>query len=140
MSIVLSAGLLDSIRRHGCADYPQECCGLLLGHAHGENRRVTELRRMGNSLDESRHRRYLISPDDMLGADKEARVRGLDILGVYHSHPDHPARPSEFDRDHALPWYSYIILNVNHGEPGDLASWRLREDRSSFEQEELIWE
>jgi len=79
----------------------------------------------------------LISPEDILEAEKEASASGLDIIGVYHSHPDHPARPSEFDRDNAVPWYSYVILSVAGGVPAELTSWRLREDRSGFGAETI---
>jgi proteasome lid subunit RPN8/RPN11 len=95
---------------------------------------------MGNSREDSRRNRYLISPRELLAADRDAQKRGLDILGIYHSHPDHPARPSEYDREHALPWYSYIIVSVNRGVAGDLASWNLRDDRSAFDREELSGE
>ena len=138
MSLVISAEHLERIRRHGCEDYPNECCGLLIGRIDNGNRLVTELLPMGNSREDfSKRNRYLISPIELLRADRDAQKRGLDILGIYHSHPDHPARPSEYDREHALPWYSYIIVSVNGGTAGDLASWNLRDDRSAFDREGL---
>jgi proteasome lid subunit RPN8/RPN11 len=97
-----------------------------------------DLRGAENSRADSRHKRYLISPRDFFEAEKEARKAGLDVIGVYHSHPDHPARPSEFDREHAFPWYSYIIVSVAQGEPRDLTSWTLREDRSAFDHEDVV--
>ena len=96
-----------------------------------------ELRAMENTREDSPRNRYLISSRELLEAEKTARARGLDIVGVYHSHPDHPARPSEFDREHAFPWYSYIIVSVHGGKPVDLASWTLRDDRSAFDAEDL---
>lgn len=138
MRISIAADLLGMIREHGRSDYPYECCGLLIGRTDGEVRNVTALSPIKNARTDSRHNRYLIAPEDMLKAEKDAREKGLDILGTYHSHPDHPARPSEFDRDHAFPWYSYIIVSVNEGKPGDLASWNLREDRAAFDQEEIV--
>jgi proteasome lid subunit RPN8/RPN11 len=92
---------------------------------------------MQNSREDSPERRYLIAPEDMLDAEKEARRLGIDIIGVYHSHPDHPARPSEFDREHAFPWYSYVIVSVQKGEPENLTAWVLKDDRSSFDHEDL---
>ncbi len=138
MSLSISDTLLARIREHGKGTYPHECCGLLLGRAAGEDKSVADLRPVDNAREDSRHNRYLIAPRDLLEAEKEARSLGLDVVGVYHSHPDHPARPSEFDREHAFPWYSYIILSVARGVPTDLASWTLREDRSTFDPEEVL--
>jgi proteasome lid subunit RPN8/RPN11 len=137
MSLKVPTLLLERIREHGRTAYPQECCGLLLGRANGSGKSVVELRPLENAREDSRHNRYLISPRDLLEAEKEARKLGLDVIGVYHSHPDHPARPSEFDREHAFPWYSYIIVSVTEGSPAELASWTLREDRSAFDPEEM---
>jgi len=138
MSLTISSALLRSIREHGRGAYPQECCGLLLGRANGDGKSVVDLRGAENSRGDSRHNRYLISPRNFFEAEKEARKAGLDVIGVYHSHPDHPARPSEFDREYAFPWYSYIIVSVAQGEPRDLTSWTLREDRSAFDHEDMV--
>ncbi len=138
MSLHISEVLLDRIREHGRSAYPHECCGLLLGQANGEGKSVLDLRPVANAREDSRHNRYLISPRDLLEAEREARRLGLDVIGVYHTHPDHPACPSEFDRENAFPWYSYIILSVAAGHPADLASWTLREDRSTFDREEMV--
>jgi proteasome lid subunit RPN8/RPN11 len=86
---------------------------------------------------ETEKNRFLIDPLDQLRVDKDARARGLDVVGYYHSHPDHPARPSAYDREHAWPWYSYVILSVERGNPRDLTSWVLAENRSFFAQEEV---
>jgi len=138
MSLTISSALLEGIREQGRVAYPQECCGLLLGRANGSGKSVVDLRGVENSREDARDNRYLISPSDLLEAEKEARKLGLDVIGVYHSHPDHPAHPSEFDREHAFPWYSYIIVSVAKGEPRDLTSWILREDRSAFDYEDLV--
>lgn len=138
MSLSISEPLLERIREQGRGAYPHECCGLLLGHANGSGKSVVDLRPVENAREDSRHNRYLISPRDLLEAEKEARKLKLDVIGVYHSHPDHPARPSEFDREHAFPWYSYIIVSVAKGSAADLASWTLREDRSAFDPEEVL--
>ncbi len=138
MSLEISRLLLTRIREHGKSAYPQECCGLLVGKGKKSSKSVINLKPVKNSREDSLENRYLISPQDLLAADKEARQSGLDIVGVYHSHPDHPARPSEFDREHAFPWYSYIIVSVAGGKPEDLTVWTLRDDRSAFDSEELL--
>jgi proteasome lid subunit RPN8/RPN11 len=137
MSLMISRELIESIREHGKKAYPNECCGVLLGRIENSRKSVVKLRPMENAREDSPQNRYLISSRDLLEAEKAARALGLDIVGVYHSHPDHPARPSEFDREHAFPWYSYIIVSVRGGEPLDLTSWTLRDDRSAFDAEDL---
>jgi proteasome lid subunit RPN8/RPN11 len=137
MSLMIAQELLESIREHGKRAYPNECCGVLLGRIENSGKAVVKLRPMENAREDSPRNRYLISPRDLLEAEKAARALGLDIVGVYHSHPDHPARPSEFDREHAFPWYSYIIVSVRRGEPLDLTSWTLRDDRTAFDAEDL---
>ncbi len=153
MTIQFKAELLDSIRSHGAREYPNECCGMLLGIADGvakevsqvvplrnlrhDSARAQELLPLVDPGRESERNRFLIDPLEQLRVEKEARARGLDVLGYYHSHPDHPARPSNYDREHAWPWYSYIILSVEQGEAREVASWVLSEDRSQFEPEAL---
>jgi proteasome lid subunit RPN8/RPN11 len=88
-----------------------------------------------NRRDDSPRNRFSITPEDFRAAERAAAERGLDLLGWYHSHPDHPARPSEFDREHAWPWYSYVIVSVDGGVPKDLTSWQLEDDRSKFQPE-----
>jgi proteasome lid subunit RPN8/RPN11 len=98
--LVLSPRHLQAIRRHAASSYPEECCGVLIGHA-GDGAAATLVERIlsvSNEREDSRHNRYVISPETILAAQKEARGLGLEIVGYYHSHPDHPARPSEFDR------------------------------------------
>jgi proteasome lid subunit RPN8/RPN11 len=134
-------------------DYPNECCGILLGKAKGVEKEVHEVVPLKNlRLDsaraqellplespgrESERNRFLIDPLEQLRVEKSARARNLDVLGYYHSHPDHPARPSEYDREHAWPWYSYIIVSVQKGEPKDMTSWVLSDDRSRFDSEAM---
>lgn len=112
--------------------YPREGCGLLLGRMAGEARLVLEARPARNAADSAARDRYLIEPEEVLRAEREARSAGLDLLGFYHSHPDHPASPSEFDRQHAWPWYVYLIVSVAAGRAGALRAWLLRDDRSGF--------
>ena len=145
----LAAQHVNAIRRHGEQDYPSECCGILLGHTDGGQKVVTEVVPLANlrhdperaqallpleELDrESERNRFLIDPRDQLRVEKDARARQLDVLGYYHSHPDHPARPSQYDREHAWPWYSYVILSVEQGAARELSCWVLAEDRSHFD-------
>jgi proteasome lid subunit RPN8/RPN11 len=131
--LALTRSTFDAIRAHGRATYPNECCGALLGR-DGE---ITATHALPNTTDEGPRRRFLVRPDDYREAERQATTRQLDLLGFYHSHPDHPARPSQFDLDHAWPSFSYIIVSVIGGEPGAMTSWRLREDRSAFEEEAL---
>ena len=140
MSIHIPKSLVEQINKHGEQDYPHECCGFLYGRVSGEERYITELRMQSNEREDSRENRFLISPDEFMQAERYARKTGLDMLGVYHSHPDHPAIPSEFDREHAWPWYTYLIVNVGKGKAGVLKGWQLREDRSSYNELELTIE
>ncbi len=135
----IANSLIDEIRQHGTRSYPNECCGALLGVASDDGAKQARAllpldnRRQGDAA----RTRFLVTADDFRWAEKEARGQGFDILGFYHSHPDHPARPSDFDREHALPWYSYIIVAVAHGEPQEATCWVLTDDRSRFLPEEL---
>jgi proteasome lid subunit RPN8/RPN11 len=133
MALVLNPGVTDAIRRHGSETYPNECCGALIGR----DGVVSSVFALPNTTEEGPRRRFLVRPDDYRQAEKEARSAGGDLLGFYHSHPDHPARPSQYDLDHAWPFFSYIIVSVRGGAPEDMTSWRLREDRSAFDQEDL---
>jgi proteasome lid subunit RPN8/RPN11 len=133
MALRLNGGVAEAIRRHGTETYPNECCGALIGR-EGE---VIATYALPNTTEEGPRRRFLVRPDDYRQAEKEARAAGGDLLGFYHSHPDHPARPSQYDLDHAWPFFSYIIVSVRAGAPEDMTSWRLREDRSTFDQEDL---
>ncbi len=128
---------LDAIKAHAEADYPHECGGLLLGHFAADNAKtVIETLPMNNTADiERRHDRVLIEPRALMLADKKARERGLDVIGYYHSHPDDEAVPSQFDLDHALPVWSYIIVSVRSGKAVDWNSWEMENDRSKFNKE-----
>ena len=137
MSIRLSDGHLTEILAHAKEDYPRECCGVLLGAATGDNKAVAAIRQLENVHEEGHERRYLISPESMFQIERDARSAGQNILGFYHSHPDHPAIPSEYDREWAWPWYSYIIVAVTNGEPGDVTCWTLEDDRGAFQAEAM---
>jgi proteasome lid subunit RPN8/RPN11 len=138
VSVEIDANVLREIHAHGEKAYPEEGAGLLLGSACGDRKRVTAIIRLGNAREDSaRHNRYLISPEDYLRAEEQAAQQGLDVLGVFHSHPDHPNRPSEFDRDWAWPWFSYVITSVVAGEAQGSRSWRLNHEREAFVEEEI---
>jgi proteasome lid subunit RPN8/RPN11 len=181
MSIELSREALQQIEEHGREDYPNECCGVLLGKDQDGRKIITGILRIKNSrpanenltaerpeimdllkqaykllqlsqdksdsmrdwlqradpIINSARNRFLIDPADFVASEREARKQGVDILGFYHSHPDHPARPSEFDREHAWPWYTYLILRVEKGLPQETTGWLLTEDHARFLPEEI---
>jgi len=150
LEVAISAELAEKIREHGVETYPYECCGALLGRDLGlaENavsekkslsvsREVLSLFPLVNRRDDSPRNRFSVTAEDVKDAEKTARAQGLEVIGWYHSHPDHPARPSDYDRDHAWPWYSYIIVSVHTGVPQDMTSWRLKDDRSGFLEEKI---
>ena len=127
-----------AIRKAGADAYPNECCGILLGGEDGDSHVVKSLRPIENARESGeQYHRFLITAEEMMQAELEARRLGLDIVGFYHSHPDHPAKPSDYDREHALPFYSYIILRVADGKPEQMTSWRLRPSREFFDSEPL---
>ena len=136
MTIRLTGVLVEEIRREGKLAYPAECCGVLGGRIVGDSKEVTRLVAMVNHRADDPHR-YLISPEDLLRTTGDLRRSDLEVLGYYHSHPDHPAVPSEFDSEHAWPWYSYIIVRVDQGRAAELTSWVLEEDCSAMRQESL---
>lgn len=137
LTVRIHPDLALRIERHGIETYPHECCGALLGRDSADEREIVELLPLLNSHENSPRNRFVVTPDDVRLAEKVARKKGLDLLGWYHSHPDAPARPSEFDREHAWPWYSYIIVSVQKGVPRDITSWRLRDDRSAYDPESI---
>jgi len=131
----MSHDVAERIRHHGAETFPYECCGALLGRDSEESREVLELFPLVNRRDDSPRNRFAVTADDVREAEKAASAHGLDVIGWYHSHPDHPARPSEFDREHAWPWYSYVIVSVMAGKPADMTSWRLNDDRQNYSPE-----
>jgi proteasome lid subunit RPN8/RPN11 len=128
---------MDQIRRHGEETYPHECCGFLLGSADDGLRRIVEIRGQPNERTDSRENRFLISPEQFRDAERHARKAGQQMVGIYHSHPDSPPRPSQYDRDHAWPWFGYIIVSVGAGRAGEARAWELREDRSGYDSVRL---
>jgi proteasome lid subunit RPN8/RPN11 len=128
-----------AIEEHGVATYPDECCGAMLGRLDAEERVLVRIEKLDNArtADRHAHNRFLITDSDYLRVERLATEEGLALLGFYHSHPDHPARPSGTDLANAFPWFSYVILAVAGGSPGDMTSWILAEDESGFLPEEI---
>jgi proteasome lid subunit RPN8/RPN11 len=135
--LVLKDELAQRIRAHGAESYPHECCGALLGTEGEEKREVLEVFALVNRREDSPRNRFSIAAEDFRAAEKAARERGLEVIGWYHSHPDHPALPSEYDREHAWPWYSYVIVSVVGREPQQMTCWRLADNRLRFEPEPM---
>ena len=109
----------------------------MLGRDDDSGREVVDLLPLENRRNDSPRNRFEVTPDDVRLAEKTAREKKIELIGWYHSHPDAPARPSEFDREHAWPWYSYIIVSVQKGEPRDTTSWRLHDDRAAYDAEKI---
>ena len=128
--LVITAEVDEAIRRHGQETYPHECCGALVGTERGVNAVVP----LPNTTEEGPRRRFLVRPSDYRQAETRARELGGELVGFYHSHPDHPARPSQYDLDHAWPNFAYVIVAVAAGRAGDMTVWWLKEDRSTFEE------
>ncbi len=131
--LTITADVDQAIRRHGRETYPHECCGALVGRgAH-----VTGIVALPNTTEEGPRRRFLVRPSDYREAERQASELGGELLGFYHSHPDHPARPSQYDLDHAWPTFAYVIVAVAAGTAGDMTVWYLKDDRSNFEEGSL---
>jgi proteasome lid subunit RPN8/RPN11 len=133
--LALSAQIREAIARHGAETYPHECCGALIGR----DGVVVEAFALPNTTEEGPRRRFLVRPNDYREAERRATESGSELLGFYHSHPDHPARPSQYDLDHAWPFFSYVIVSVRAGVAEEMTSWRLRDDRSAFDEEKLTY-
>ena len=134
----LTGEIEEKIRQAGTDAYPNECCGILFGSEADGSHIVKALKPIDNARESTeQYHRFLITAENMMQAELEARKLGLEIVGFYHSHPDHPAQPSDYDRDHALPFYSYIILRVAQGRPELMTSWQLQLSREAFDSEEL---
>jgi proteasome lid subunit RPN8/RPN11 len=131
--ITVTVAVDEAIRAHGQETYPHECCGALVG-ADG---RITATVPLPNVTDEGPRRRFRVSDKDYMMSERRAGELGGELLGFYHSHPDHPARPSQYDLDHAWPNFAYVIVAVAAGRAGDMTVWWLKDDRSNFEEGEL---
>ena len=129
----LSGDVAAAIRRHGEETFPHECCGGLVGK-NGDAFAAVPL---PNTTEEGPRRRFLVRPSDYRMAEQRATELGGELLGFYHSHPDHPARPSQYDLDHAWPTFAYVIVSVMAGQSALMTVWFLKDDRSTFEEGEL---
>ncbi len=139
MTLSILPELLDQIHAFGESSYPEEGAGLVLGTSKNNEKKAVRLLTFDNAREPgARHNRYLLTPQDFLHGEQQAAALGLDVIGVFHSHPDHPNQPSEFDREWAIPWLSYIITGVEAGKAVGSRSWLLREDRTQFDQEPLL--
>ena len=132
-ALAITPGVDAAIRAHGQDTHPHECCGALIGRGD----RVDAILALPNTTEEGPRRRFLVRPSDYREAERQASALGGQLLGFYHSHPDHPARPSQYDLDHAWPTFAYIIVAVAAASAGDLTVWYLKDDRSSFEEGSL---
>jgi len=131
--LVLDVGIAQAIRRHGEEAYPHECCGALVGR----NDSAAAVVALPNTTEEGPRRRFLVRPSDYRLAEQRAGELGAELLGFYHSHPDHPARPSQYDLDHAWPNFAYVIVSVAAGAAADMTVWWLKDDRTTFEKGDL---
>lgn len=138
--IKLASMQQDEIKAHGERDYPFECCGLLLGRFGADGlKECLEIYPISNAREEeARRNRFLIRPEELLRGEQAAARKGLDTLGFYHSHPDHPAVPSAYDLEHAWPVYSYVVVAIKAGGAEDLRSWEMQTDRSRFDKEKIL--
>ena len=148
-TLKMSTEIAQKIRQHGADTYPHECCGALLGRDGFDGtsatadsvqlpiREILALFPLVNRREDSPHNRFSVTAEDVRDAEKAALEKKLDLVGWYHSHPDHPARPSQYDQEHAWPWYSYVIVSVTGGKPAEVTSWRLSDDRSEYGSEEI---
>jgi len=139
MAIKVKPDHVEAIKSHGESTFPYECCGLLLGRLVDGEKVLEETYAVANAKEEgTKHNRFLIPPEAILKGERYAREKKLDVLGFYHSHPNAEARPSQFDLDHAWPFYSYIIVSVKGSKAQEMNSWKMAEDRSRFDSEPIV--
>lgn len=138
MPLKIGQGDVENIHRHARETYPEECAGAIVGMDTGDMKVVVDVWPAENTHEDERSRRFLIEPLQIKKFEEQADERDMDLLGFYHSHPDHPAEPSEYDRDHAWPGWSYVITSVSGEEIKATRSWLLKEDRSGYDEEEIV--
>lgn len=137
MPLKIGRGDVGHIHEHAREAYPEECAGALVGMDAGGMKIVVDVWRAENTHEEERSRRFLIDPLKIKEFEEKAAERDMDVLGFYHSHPDHPAEPSEYDREHAWPGYSYVIASVGKDRVNEMRSWLLKHDRSGYDEEQI---
>jgi len=141
IELLLPANFARQIEKEGAAAYPNECCGVMFGRdIESQTRRVVErIAAVDNAFDAAeRFHRFSITPKQLMQAEREAAAERRLVLGFYHSHPDHPARPSEYDRQYAWPFYSYVIVAIANRTPRDMTSWMLDEKTETFSRQEIV--
>jgi proteasome lid subunit RPN8/RPN11 len=133
--LTLANSLLELIKAHAVDSYPNECSGLIVGlYDKGVAKRIFPMK---NVHSEGTHNRYLIDPKEYVQVEKQARSLGQDVIGIYHSHPDVPAKPSQYDTDHTWPFYTYVIASVMKKKVDHVLAWTLRDDKTGFDEAEL---
>jgi proteasome lid subunit RPN8/RPN11 len=139
-TLYLPAPLAREIEQHGVRAYPDECCGILLGRDEATRRVVERVRPTENVFEDvsERRHRFSIDPLELLRAESESSSGTLVVLGFYHSHPDHPARPSDFDRSRAWPFYSYVIVSIQSRDAVDMTSWVLDDSSGAFVRQYIV--
>jgi proteasome lid subunit RPN8/RPN11 len=137
--IDIAAKAWQTMVLHAERTYPSECCGVMLGHTQGANKFVTEATPLENSFAGAQGDRYELHPEHLLAAEKAARAHGLDLIGIFHSHPDCKAFFSETDLKNSCPWYSFVVLSVQNGKFDHANSFLPDPDQTMAEQEELKW-
>ena len=139
MKVIVPPGILERMRRHGEETYPHECCGFMLGSAEDGMQRIVEIRSQANERTESRENRFLITPDQFKAAESAARKAGLQLVGIYHSHPDCGAYFSATDLKNSCPWYSFVVLSIQKGEFDHANSFLPNFDQTDAPKEELTY-
>lgn len=137
--IAIERGPWREMVNHAQAAYPNECCGAMLGVINGDSKNVTVAIALDNAAEGSQRAYYVLRPEDLLRADREARERKLDLIGIYHSHPDCDAYFSETDLKNSCPWYSFVVLSIKGGKFDHANSWLPNAEQTDKEQEELKW-
>lgn len=138
LDLILTSAQAQQIGAEGSAAYPNECCGIFFGRDTADGRIVERLEAVANNFEAGeQYHRFSISPKQLMAAEKSAADSGQLVLGFYHSHPDHPARPSEYDRTHAWPFYSYAIIAIERGKPALLTCWVLDEATEQFKEQKV---
>lgn len=137
--IKINSGAWEAMVAHAQSTFPDECCGVMIGKIDGDEKNVTAAIAVENAYKGKQEDRYEIRPEDLLAADKNARAQGLDLIGIFHSHPDCDAYFSKTDLENSCPWYSFVVLSIKGGKFDHANSFLPNADQTVAEKEELIW-
>ena len=137
--IKIESGAWQTMVDHAQSTFPDECCGVMVGSIDGDNKLVTTAFALENAYKGAQEDRYEIRPEDLLAADKNARAQGLDLIGIFHSHPDCDAYFSKTNLENSCPWYSFVVLSIKGGTFDHANSFLPNADQTAAEKEELIW-